>query len=220
MPLMPACRERAATGVETMRAAVIRAAALAGIVGPILFSAVLVALTAVQYDFLLEIGWKPIQNPAGSWPSGLALGPYGWAQDANFALSGALLAVFAVGLHGGTRGGSKAGPILLFVAGAAMALMAFETDPIRRAGPRTLHGWVHDAAFAVFVLALLAALFSLWRTMSRDPLWRGHARYTLITGICTTLLLFVPGVAYYLFLALVLVWLEVTALRLRRISSG
>lgn len=195
-------------------------AALAGVVGPILFTGVLVVLTALQYDFMLGIGWRPLRDPAGAWPSGLALGPYGWAQSLNFALSGALLAVFALGLRRGIAGGPKAGPALLFVAGAAMSLMAFETDPIRRAGPRTLHGWTHDLAFAVFALALLTALFFLWRGMRRDPAWRDHARYTLVTGVCATLLLPLPGVAYYLFLAMVLTWLEVTAVRLRRLSSG
>jgi hypothetical protein len=198
---------------------IIRAAAVAGMVGPILFATVLLALTAVQYDFMLRIGWKPVEDPAGAWPSGLALGPYGWAQTVRFALSGLSLMIFAVGLHFGTRGGrgSRAGPALLFAAGAAMALMSFETDPIRRTGPRTLHGWVHDAAFVLFVLALTPAFFFLWRRLRKDPLWRGHARYSLVTGVSATLLLFLPGVAYYLFLLVVLVWFEVTALRLWRI---
>ena len=72
---------------------------------------------------------------------------------------------FAAGLHLGASGGrgSRVGPALLFVAGTAIALMAFETDPIRRTGPRTLHGWIHDAAFVLFVIAVLAAFFFLWR---------------------------------------------------------
>ena len=202
-----------------MREVAIRAAAISGLVGPVLFCAVLVALTVLQYDFMLGIEWRPLCDPAGAWPSGLALGPYGWAQDANFALSGTLLAVFALGLRQGTGERSRAGTALLFVARMAMALTAFETDPIERTGPRTLHGWIHDAAFVVFVFAVVLALFAVWRTMSRDPLWRSHSRYTLVTAICATLLLFLPGVAYYLFLVVVLAWLEVTALRLRRLPS-
>jgi len=138
-----------------------RRAALAGIAGPVLFGGGLVVLTALQYGFMLRIGWEPLEDPSGAWPSGLALGPHGWVQDLDFAFSGALLAVFAVGLHRGITGSSKAGPALLFVAGVAMALLAFETDPIDRAGPRTLHGWVHDASFVLFVLALVPALFLL-----------------------------------------------------------
>ena len=55
-------------------------AALAGMVGPALFATVLLALSALEYDFMLGIGWRPAEDPAGAWPSGLALGPYGLAQ--------------------------------------------------------------------------------------------------------------------------------------------
>jgi hypothetical protein len=169
-------------------------AALAGMIGPVLFGGVLLALSVLEYDFMLGIGWRPVANPSGAWPSGLALGPYGLAQVVNFVVSGLLLAFFAIGLHLETRygQGSPLGPAFLFVAGAAMALMGFETDPIRRIGPRSLHGLIHDAAFVIFVLAFLAALFSLWRRFEADPRWRGHARYTLATGILAVLLLLMP----------------------------
>jgi hypothetical protein len=197
---------------QAQRSTIIQAAAVAGVFGPVLFAAVLLALTAIEYDFMLGIGWRPLSDPAGAWPSGLALGPYGWVQVWSFVLSGFLLMVFAAGLHlGATDGrGSRVGPTLLFVAGTAMALMAFETDPIRRTGPRTLHGWIHDTAFVLFVLAVLPAFFFLWRRLSKDPRWRVHARYTLITGLLATLLLYLPGVAYYLILAVVLAWVSVT----------
>jgi uncharacterized membrane protein YidH (DUF202 family) len=179
---------------------------------------VLVVLTAVQHDFMVGIGWRPLGDPAGAWPSGLALGPYGWVQILNFVISGLLLAIFAVGLHFGVTGGrgSRVGPILLFVAGIAMALMGFETDPIRRTTPRTLHGWIHDLAFVLFALALLSALFFLWQRLRKDRLWRNHARYTLATGILAALLLATPGVAYYLFVGVVLLWICTTGARLWR----
>jgi hypothetical protein len=195
-----------------------RNAALAGMVGPVLFAGGLTVLTTLQYDFLLEIGWEPLKDPSGAWPSGLSLGPYGWMQDLNFALSGVLLAIFAVGLHRGIRGGPKAGPALLFVAALAMALLAFETDPIEGTGPRTLHGWIHDASFVLFVLALVSALFLLWRRMREDRLWRQHAHYTLVTAVLAMVLLFLPGLAYYFFLAVVLVWFGTTAVKLRHVA--
>ena len=202
---------------ETPRA-LVRAAAIAGVVGPALFAAVLVALTAVQYEFMIEIGWRPLRDPAGAWPSGLALGPHGRAMTASFVASGLLLMLFAVGLHLGATGGrgSPTGPVLMLVSGAAMALMGFETGPMRRTGPRSLHGWLHELAFVLFALALLLALVFLWRRLRRDALWRGHAPYTLFTGAFAVLLLFLPGAAFYLFLVVVLAWFEVTALRLWR----
>jgi hypothetical protein len=200
---------------------IVRTAAVAGMVGPVLFAATLLALTLIQYDFMLGIDWQPLGDPAGAWPSGLALGPYGWAQALNFALSGILLALFAAGLHLEAKGGrgSWTGSALLFIAGAAMALMGFETDPIRRTGPRTPHGLIHDLAFVLFVLALLPAFYFLWRRFREDPVWRGHARYTLATGMIATLLLLLPGVAYYLFIVVVLVWISITGVKLWR-STG
>ena len=191
-------------------------AALAGVIGPLLFGSVLLALSVIEYDFMLGIGWRPLSDPAGAWPSGLALGHYGLAQVANFVASGILLVLFALGLHLGTTEGrgSRLGPALLCMAGTAMALMGFETDPIQRVGPRSLHGLIHDAAFVIFVVAFLAALFSLWRRFDANPRWRGHARYTLATAILATLLLLLPGVAYYLFILTLLAWIEVTAIRL------
>jgi hypothetical membrane protein len=184
--------------------------------GPALFAATLLALTVLQYDFMLGMGWRPLADPAGAWPSGLALGPHGWAQNASFVLSGILLTLFATGLHLGATRGSWIGPALLSVAGAAMALMGFETDPIRSTGPRTLHNLIHDLAFALFALALLPSFFFLWRRFRKDALWRDHARYTLATGVIATLSLFLPGVAYYLFIAVVLVWISTTGVKLWR----
>ena len=200
---------------------VIRVAAVSGMVGPVVFAGVLLALTLAQYDFMLGIGWRPLEDPSSAWPSGLALGTYGLAQVANFVLSGILLMIFAAGLHLGAPDGRSPsiGPALLFVAGVAMALMGFKTDPMHSTGPQTLHNLIHDFAFALFVLALLPAFFFLWQRFREDSLWRGHARYTCITGVLATVLLFSPEVAYYLFLAAVLVWVEVTAFRLWRLSA-
>jgi Protein of unknown function (DUF998) len=191
-------------------------AAIAGMVGPALFGTVLLALSVQEYDFMVGLGWRPVADPAGAWPSGLALGPYGPAQVANFVVSGLLLAFFALGLHlGATDGrGSPFGPALLILAGTAMSLMGLKTDPIRRVGPRSLHGLIHDAAFVTFVLCFVTALFLLWRRFEADPSWRGHARYTLATGILAVLLLLLPGVAYYLFIVALLTWIEATAIRL------
>jgi hypothetical protein len=84
---------------ETKRRTIITTAAVAGVIGPLLFGTILLALSALQYDFMVGIGWRPVADPAGAWPSGLALGPYGTAQIASFAVSGLLLAFFALGLR-------------------------------------------------------------------------------------------------------------------------
>ena len=202
-----------------MKRRIIKLAGIAGTIGPVLFGGILLALSVLEYDFMLGIGWHPVTDPAGAWPSGLALGPYGAAQIANFMISGFLLCLFALGLHlriATGRASRAPGPALLFVAGIGMAFMGFRTDPIEREGPRSLHGLIHDSAFVIFVLAFLAALFFVWWGLRWDARWRGHARYTLATVIMAVLLLLLPGVAYYLFLVTLLAWIEVSAVRLRR----
>ena len=202
-----------------MKRQIIQLAGMAGAIGPGLFGGVLLTLSVLQYEFMLGIGWQPMADPAGAWPSGLALGPYGAAQIANFLVSGFLLYLFALGLHlevATGRASAAPGPTLLFVAGVAMMFMGFRTDPIERVGPRSWHGLIHDCAFVVFVLAFLAALFFLWWGWRLDARWQGHARYTLATGILAVLLLLLPGVAYYMFLVTLLAWIELTAVRLWR----
>lgn len=198
--------------------------ALAGMIGPAMFALIIVVLTLVQYDFMVELGWHPIRSSDVPWPSGLALGPLGWVQVANFVLFGLMLVAFAVGLHRGVaRGGrgSSVGPALLVLAGAAMVLAGFKTDPDISGGPQTWHGLIHGLAYLLFVFSLLPSFFFLWWRLRRDPLWRGYGLYTLITGIMYVLLFFRPEpVAFYLFLALILVWIEVVAIRLRSVVRG
>ena len=68
------------------------------LLGPILFAVVLVALTLVKYEFLRGLGWHPINDPTFDWPSGLALGKYGWIMTATFIASGLLMTLFAARL--------------------------------------------------------------------------------------------------------------------------
>ena len=75
---------------------------------------------------------------------------------------------------------------------------------------------------------MLAAFFVLWRRLRRDPFWSGFSLYSLISGILCVILLFmsftdliIPGqVAFYLFLAVMLAWIELMAIRLRSIAIG
>jgi hypothetical protein len=201
----------------------------AGLIGPIVFGLTITILTFLEYDFMIRLGWDPVQNSDVPWPSGLALGPYGWFQVANFVFLGLTVIAFAVGLHRGVRvsgRGSWVGPALLIVAGVGMLISGFKTDP-SVSHPQTWHGWIHGLAFFVVAFLFLPAFFVLWRRLRRDPLWRGYDRYTLVSGVLYVSLffiamtgLFIPEqVAFYFFLAVMLVWIEVMAIRLRSIAK-
>jgi hypothetical protein len=142
-----------------------RNAALAGMVGPVVFALVAVVLTVAQYGFMLGLGWKPLGASDVPWPSGLALGPLDRMQVLNFAFFGLTLIFFALGLHRevASRGRlSWAGPALLAVSGVALILAAFKTDPHLMGGPQTWHGAMHLLAFILLILSFLLSLFFWW----------------------------------------------------------
>ena len=65
----------------------IKFAALAGIIGPAIFAVLVTGLTFAEADFMRSIGWNPFGNVL-DWPSGLAMGPYGWLMTINFFIVG------------------------------------------------------------------------------------------------------------------------------------
>ena len=97
-------------------------------------------------------------------------------QVANFVVSGLLLAFFSLGLHLGTTNGHRStrscSPLR---GGDSDGTNGLRDRSDTEGQPRSLHGLIHDAAFVIFVLAFLAALFSLWRRFEAWPPWRGHA---------------------------------------------
>jgi Protein of unknown function (DUF998) len=209
----------------------LRRLADAGLIGPIVFGVMITILTLLEYDFLLGLGWDPIYSSDVPWPSALALGPYGYLQVANFVFFGGCLISFGLGLQRGVRAGGRTswvGPALVIIAGIAMLLLGFKADPRTSGLPQSWHGWIHALAFFVVALAILAAYFVLWRRLRRDSRWSGYGSYTLISGVLCTILLFmsftdliIPGqVAFYLFLVVMLAWIEVIAIRLRSIAMG
>jgi hypothetical protein len=202
-----------------------RNAALAGIIGAAVFAFIVVILTFAEYGFMARLGWDPVGISNVPWPSGLALGSLGWLQVLNFAFFGLTLIVFSLGLHRGvaSRGrGSWAGPALLVVSGIALVLAAFKADPYFSERPQTWHGWIHVLAFILLVFSFLLALFFWWWRLRRDPRWRGYDLYTLITAILYVALLLVSAWqwGFYLFLAVVLAWIEVMAIRLRATETA
>ena len=204
--------------------ALIRAAVLAGIAGPLVLGTSIVILSFAQYGFMRRLGWHPLRAPTLDWPSGLALGPYGRALSVSFVLCGLALPVFAAGLATALDGDHNRGPTLkaghasLILAGIALVVLASDTDPTFSEEPTTWHGGLHDAAFTLLGLALMPALILLGLRMIRDPTWRSHGFYTLSTVVFATGGFLLRGVAFYLFLGAVLCWFVVTALKLR--NSG
>lgn len=187
-------------------------AAWSGIIGPVLFAIVLTGLTIVQDDFMRTLGWNPT-GPVIDWPSGLALGPYGWLMTGTFLVCGAMMAFFAYGLR--LALGERFATTLLMIAGLAMMGLIFATDPTIGRGPRTWHGLLHDGFFALLGLTLMPGMLLLGRAFQRHERWKHLALYTWATLALIVPTFWLKGLAFYVFLFAILTWSVVVALRLR-----
>lgn len=191
----------------------IKIAALAGIVGPLLLGSVITILTIAERDFMTSIGWR-LNSPL-DWPSGLALGPYGWIMTLTFLISGILIIVFASGLR------LSLPPVrlamiatgLLIAAGFGMIGLVSPTDKTIRTTPATLHGRLHDASFVVVGLTLMPAMLLLGFVYFKKG-QKGLAIYTWITTALAIPTFWLKGLAFYVFLLAILTWCEVAALQL------
>ncbi len=188
------------------------------LIGPVLFAVVLAALTVIEYDFLLSLGWHPIHDPTFDWPSGLALGKFGWVMTATFIISGLIMTVFAVRLFLDLKRSraSKLGATLTAFAGLFLAALAFTTDPTIRDTPATWHGRLHDLSFVLLGLTLFPAMIVLGFAFRADNRWKNLAVYTWGTLALAGPAFFIKGAAFYIFLLAILVWNEVAAIRLNR----
>lgn len=186
------------------------------LLGPILFASALTILTAVEYDFLLSLGWHPINDPTFDWPSGLALGRFGWLMTATFIISGLIMTLFAYRLFLNLKPAfaSRLGATLLACAGVALAMLAFTTDPTIRDTPSTWHGRLHDLSFVVLGLTLFPAMIVLGFAFRNDEKWKSLSLYTWLTLCLAAPAFALKGAAFYVFLLAILVWNEVVALRL------
>ena len=197
----------------------IKLAAQAGIIGPILFGIVLITLTILEYDFLLSLGWRPLEPL--DWPSGLALGEHGWVMTLTFLLSGLLMTFFAYGLRQGlplSRWASIS-TWLLSVAGLGMVGLIFTTDPTIRSTPATWHGRLHDSSFVLLGFTFMPAMILLGLAFLKDAYWKNLALYTWLTVALAVPTFWLKGAAFYVFLLIVLIWCEVIAFRLKSVAN-
>ena len=200
----------------------IKLAARAGVLGPFLFGGVVATLTILKYDFLLLLGWDPIYAPTFDWPSGLALGEFGWIMTLTFLTSGLMLALFASGLRLSLPPSQLTfiAAFALFLAGIALAGLAFTTDPTMLADstPATWHGRLHDLSFVLLGLTLMPSMLLLGFVFRKAENWKNLSAYTWITVALALPAFWIKSAAFYIFMLAVLLWSEVLALHLYKNS--
>ena len=125
-------------------------------------------------------GYRPSRHPVSS----LALGPRGWVQTANFAVTGTLFLAGAAGLEraGDPALSTRVGRALIGAAGTGLiAAAVFATDPVSGYPPGTPDaliqpsraGMIHNLAAVPVFFGLPAAAFTCsWRSVQT-----GHRRF-------------------------------------------
>ena len=194
----------------------IKLAARAGMLGPFLFGGVVTTLTILKYDFLRSLGWDPIYAPTFDWPSGLALGEYGWIMTLTFLTSGFMMTLFGSGLRLSLPPSrlTSLATFALFLAGIALAGLAFTTDPTIRSTPATWHGRLHDLSFVLLGLTLMPAMLLLGLAFLKTEYWKSLSSYTWITVALAIPSFWLKGAAFYVFMLAILIWNTVVALHL------
>lgn len=190
--------------------------AIAGLVGPTLFAAITVLVTALEWDFLHELGWSaaPFDQPDTAWPSSAALGDYGFLQVLAFLLLGVSVLALAVAVLRLLDVRRRIGPSLLMLLGAGFAASAIRADyeTATGAGPDTWNGVAHVAALTVVVPAALAAMVALAVQFRSDPRWRRLSTPSFVAALVAlaSLVASLAGagsVFFAAFLVVVLSWL-------------
>ena len=156
----------------------LRLLALAGIVGPCLFTLLVVVQAAMQPDY------GDIELPI----SALAAWPLGWVQNLNFHAFGTLLIAFAAGLHLGVRPmpGGVWGPAVL-AAGGVGTILAGAFPMLRASDGAIVEPVSHIAAAFVTFLGTGVGYVLTSRRMRRDPQWASVAGPTLGAGAAIVL---------------------------------
>jgi hypothetical protein len=147
-----------------------------------------VFVTAFLIQGAIREGYRPSRHPVSS----LSLGPRGWVQAANFAVTGTLVIAGATGLWraGDPAASKRVGPALIGAAGAGLIGAAlFATDPVSGYPPGTpaapiapsRTGLMHNVvAVPVFAGLPAAALACSWQSVRTGH--RGFGLYSAVTG--------------------------------------
>lgn len=190
--------------------------ALCGIIGPIFFTLLVII------ESLIQPGYSQIFNDI----SDLGLGPYGIIQNISFIVFGLLSIGFAIGLGANLphRAG-KAVKWLVIVFGVCI-ILAGVTLILTPAGVIYAKDVVsHGLVSAIAFLVIIVAQFLTWQALrgSNSDIWGCYRIYSLLSGLLSIFTLIIlsytqfssfHGATERLFIAVWLIWIEVTGLKL------
>lgn len=198
-----------------------RMLAICGIVGPIVYTIVMIAIGLLQpgYNHLTQF-MSELGEVGG--PNATIM------NTAGFMLLGLFIIAFAFGLHRGINEGkgSKIGPALIAMSGAGwIAVGLFQVDP--NSLDISFTGMLHVSGAMIVGLGFSIAPFAIARRSRNDHRWVSYRPYSLATGILTAILglvfIFVGiegymGALQRIVTGVPLLWIEVMAIRLLSLS--
>lgn len=198
----------------------VRLAALGGVVGPLLFTS-LVVVGGVIYDGYSHAGQKISEL-------GAVGAPFAWLQNLNFVIVGVLVIGFAWALAQ-VNGQPYGGPISVAIFGASSFIANGLLPCDAFCEEVTTIGQLHNMTGLTGFIAGIVAMFILRRRWNDDPNWRPHARFTRIAALVAIagLVAFVvgestgtaesfDGITQRIFVGTLLVWIGTTAIHLNR----
>jgi hypothetical membrane protein len=192
-----------------------------------------IAIVGIAYFLIAVVALhflRPDYDPVSRFVSEYAVGSYGFLMtSAFFGLSLGSLAL-VIGLYQGVprSGRSWIGLVLLGIWGVGILIAGiFPTD--LRGAPETLSGNIHDRASVLSFFSLITATILLSWRLKHDERWRPFHRSALILAllILATFIGFfltvdteLVGLSQRIFIVTFLIWLLLTAARLRFVTIG
>lgn len=196
----------------------VRSAALGGVIGPILFT-VLVIAAGLVYDGYSHVSQK-ISELGGQGAE------YAILQNLNFAVLGVLILGFSWALAR-VLGPPYLGPALIAYFGLITVVQALLPCDIGCQG-RTTIGLLHNVTGLSSFIATIVGMFMLAGRWRDDRIWQSHAGFTRSVAFVAVggLAWFVitqaldaqsfSGIAQRVFVGALLLWIAVTAWKLLR----
>lgn len=199
-----------------------RLLAICGIVGPILYTIVLIIVGFLRpgYNHITQV-MSELGEVGG--PNAIVM------NIAGFTLLGLLMIAFAFGLDRGISEGKgwKVGPALVALAGAGFVVVGFfQCDPGCVIVSST--GVMHVVSAAVSGYAMIFANLIISLRLKNDSRWQGYWLYSVATCILTVVFSFLfnsvvfeswIGALQRIALGIQLLWMEVMAIQLLRLSQ-
>lgn len=204
--------------------------AVSGMIAPILYISVIIVMGLLEPGYSQRTMMMSILGGVGGWRSAVF--------NIGLALTGTLLIVFSFGLHQGINQGkgNKIGLVLLVIAGLGMIGSAYfhcELGCVNVIQEPNFRGQMHMLFAFLTGFSFAMSPIPFYFRLKGDPRWENYKTITLaaavlanIPGIILWISMFTTrlpeweGIIQRLGLLFPLIWMEVMAIKLQRVSKG